>query len=123
MAAKDNLPEIDLNAAYKHEYEWFDEDPVTRALTPIPIDGYQGKLQIKARITDTTALVTWSTANGRLIITGNKVRIYVPYSEVITYTTLTEGVFDLLIWPPTDLEDVTCLVRGEVVAAQGITVR
>ena len=123
MAAKDNLPEIDLNAAFKHEYSWYSEDPDTGARTPIDLTGYEGKLQIKKSVDDPTALITWSTQNSRLIIESNKVKIFVPYSEVITYTTLTEGVFDLLIWPTSNLEDVVCLVRGEVVAVKGMTVR
>lgn len=123
MAAKDNLPDIDLNAAFRHEYTWYAEDPDTGVKSPIIITGYEGKLQIKKTVDDPVALITWSTQNTRLVIDSNRVRIFVPYSEVITYTALTEGVFDLLIWPAGDVEDVTCLVRGEVVAVKGITAR
>jgi len=123
MAAKDNLPDIDLNAAFRHEYTWYNEDPDTGVRSSIDITGYEGKLQIKRTADDPVALITWSTANSRLVIDSNRVRIFVPYSEVITYTALTEGVFDLLIWPAGDVEDVTCLVRGEVVAVKGITAR
>lgn len=122
MAVKDNLPDIDQNASYKHEFAWFNVDPDTGVQTPIPLDQYSAKIELRKRAGDPVILATWSTQNGRITISGNVITIFVPYSEVVGYS-FTEAEYDLILWRDDFIDDVTRLVKGLVKLDKGVTRR
>lgn len=124
MAGKTNLPDIDQGAAYKHSFFWFNVPDPTNApdvMTPIPLTGYEAKLQVRKKVGDQAVLAEWSTANGCITLIDNEVRIRVEASLTRSYT-FAEGEYDLLLWPTIDTEDVTKLVYGQVKVIKAVTV-
>lgn len=88
--------------------------------TPVNITGYTAALQIRTSPLARTAVLTLTTANSGLVITGNTGTIAAHATNAQT-TAITNGryVYDLEITSPTGI--VTRLVQGTIEVSPQVT--
>ena len=110
------------NAGFTHSFEWVDKDG-----NPISLEGQVLRMQIKRKGTDAVALVELSTANGRILVSGNRFTINIPANSLVpTISTDRAGiesdnpyVFDLL--RIVNAEQRPVIMRGTISVKQGVT--
>lgn len=128
MANEVNLPDIEQGAAFKHSFFWYDipnPDTAPDVKVPILLDTFGAKMQLRSELgvfTAGTLIADWSTANNKLTLVGNEIKIFIPPTEVLTYD-FAIAYYDLLIWPLANVDDVTRLVQGTVGLSKGATQR
>lgn len=80
---------------------------------PIDLTGYSAAMQVRKTYSDPTALITASTANGKITLGGilGTVSVVIPASDTSSVS-FKRGVYDLELTSPTGV--VSKLLRGDV---------
>ncbi len=90
--------------------------------TAINITGYTAALQLRSLPSDATAVLTLTTANGGITITGATGTVAITASATQTQA-IDEGnyYYDLEISSPTSPSVITRLVQGQIVVSPEVT--
>lgn len=118
MAFKVKLPTVFLGAVYTQDFLWSSEDDAG-VRTPVDLTGLEGRIQLRKKA-GSPPYADWSTVNGCLSLSGNRISIHVPATLTDTYT-FTEAEFDLLVWPASDKSQAELVVHGTVEGKRVIT--
>ena len=88
--------------------------------TPVNITGYTGALQLRSLPEDPTAVLTLTTANGGITITGLTGLVAI-HATALQTRAIDDGVYyyDLEITSPTNI--VTRLIQGQAVVSPEVT--
>jgi hypothetical protein len=115
-AVKLNLPPIEKGATYSHTVYWRAADKTT----PIDITNCSAKMQIRPSVDSSVLLGELSTANGRIILTGNtgKVELSIPSTDTGGLVATKDAVYDLEIYFPTR---TVRLIEGKVTIKEEVT--
>lgn len=126
MSARDIRAKVDLrvyeNATFQQQFQWKVNN------VPVDITGYTGEMQIRAKATDTAAILTLTTTGGGIQITD-------PVNGIFTINITDEiaanicpnhvdikGVYDLrLVAPDQPDGQATMLLFGECLLVAAIT--
>lgn len=97
MFADMNDIKITEGATFYESWEAVDQNGL-----PVDLTGYTGLMQIRATQNAPQLLLECTTANGRIIITENKVVVTCPVDQLTTLFSapITRGVYDLFLTAP-----------------------
>lgn len=126
MSARDIRAKVDLrvyeNATFQQQFQWKVNN------VPVDITGYTGEMQIRAKITDDTPLLTLTTAGGGIIISDPTNGIFViniadeVSANVCADHVDIKGVYDLrLLAPNQPTGQATMLLYGECLLVAAVT--
>ena len=115
-AVKLNLPPIEKGATYSHTVYWRAADKTT----PIDITNCSAKMQIRPSAGSDILLGELSTANGRLILTGNtgKIELTIASTDTGGLVATKDAVYDLEIYFPAK---TVRLIEGKVTIKEEVT--
>lgn len=92
---------IEVNLTFYQGSRFRHSLQVSEAGTPVDLDDYTARMQIRPTTESATVLATFTSENGMLILSGSVVTIAVPSSETEGYEWET-GVYDLEIVSPSN---------------------
>lgn len=119
MAFKVKVPMLFIGGAYSKGFQWFSEDS-EGVRTAIDLTGFEGMIQVR-RKAGAPVLAEWSTANGYLDLTGNRILIFVP-EDVTKMYNFSEAEWDLIVWPEGHKELAEVIMFGDIYAEKTKTV-
>jgi len=97
MAFKVDLPQIEIGVSYSHALRWSLQDE-NGVVTPVDLSAWEGRMQFRKKITDVVEYLDVSTANNRMVLTGNLIQIEVEASITKALVPVEDGVVDLVLW-------------------------
>lgn len=116
MAAAVYNIEIDQGSVYPLSLVYKDANG-----TPINLDGYKARMQIKRRFSS-EALVSLTSDDGDIVLGGAAGTIDAKITAEVSKTlTIKQGVYDLELVPPSGEDDAFRLVKGVVVVNPEVT--
>lgn len=115
MAAAQSDLEIEKGTTFKYSLAYLNSDD-----TPILLNGFTAKMQIRTKHASAATLAEYTTENGIITISPaeGKISIKVPATETNSYTWV-DGVYDLVIISPQG--EVTRLLMGTISVSPNVT--